>query len=427
MGKKIKFAKEDENFIINEYCNNMETIKNLSIKFHCSENTIRRMLLKNSIQFPKYSPMNYLYWVSRGMTMEDAKLKVNQIRPTSLEYFENLGYSKEEAKIKLDDVRMFSKNSFIRKYGKENGEILWNKKRKENTNITKHSLTNCIEYWQDKGYSNEEAKLKVSESQNKFSHKGCIEKYGEDKGTIVWENRQIKWQKSLKENPNINILNKKKDCKSINFFKRKYGDKWIDFLLNERGYFDNSIEYMKNCIINCATYEELIEYISQNYEYIDSYNFQNRLCRKIFCEIYKISFAKLRFDLLKKYEINDKCVFGYKRELNNVVYSSGGEFYIAQLIIENEIEFIYNKKYPFTGNSKAYRFDFYLPKYDYYIEYTGMLINSNINKDKIINKYYINIKNKILLCEQHKYNLFVSSDYLTIINFIKKIKNDEKN
>ena len=95
-----------------------------------------------------------------------------------------------------------------------------------------------------------------------------------------------------------------------------------------------------------------------------------------------------------------------------------GEYYIAKMLIDNQINFLYNKKYSFTGKTKLYRYDFYLPQINYYIEYAGMLINGLI-KNKIILCYDIRMKNKILLCKKNNFNLFVSSDYLTVIEFIK--------
>ena len=54
-----------------------------------------------------------------------------------------------------------------------------------------------IRYWIEKGYSEEEAKLKVHERQQTFSLEKCIQKYGEDVGREVFEKRQEKWQKTL--------------------------------------------------------------------------------------------------------------------------------------------------------------------------------------------------------------------------------------
>jgi len=71
-------------------------------------------------------------------------------------------------------------------------------------NIRKHlqcdrtdKSTNQIEYWIKKGYSEEEAKEKVSERQRTFTLEKCIEKYGLEDGYKRWKERQEKWKKSL--------------------------------------------------------------------------------------------------------------------------------------------------------------------------------------------------------------------------------------
>lgn len=62
--------------------------------------------------------------------------------------------------------------------------------------------TNQVLYWINKGFSEEDAKKKVSERQRTFTLEKCIEKYGEEKGLKRWQERQEKWQNSLKsKNP----------------------------------------------------------------------------------------------------------------------------------------------------------------------------------------------------------------------------------
>lgn len=53
--------------------------------------------------------------------------------------------------------------------------------------------TNQVKYWIKKGYSEEEAKQKVSERQSTFTLEKCIAKYGEEEGTRRYTERQTKW------------------------------------------------------------------------------------------------------------------------------------------------------------------------------------------------------------------------------------------
>ncbi|HAT61554.1 MAG TPA: hypothetical protein DCS83_03245 [Prevotella sp.] len=60
---------------------------------------------------------------------------------------------------------------------------------------------NEIQSWLDKGYSEKEAKAKVSERQTTFSLDICIEKYGEEGGKKRWEERQKVWMDTLGKLP----------------------------------------------------------------------------------------------------------------------------------------------------------------------------------------------------------------------------------
>jgi hypothetical protein len=76
----------------------------------------------------------------------------------------------------------------------------------------KKSSVRCVEYWMTKGYSEEEAKDKVSFAQNTFSLDICVEKHGVIEGTRIWQERQDKWQATLNAKPQneIDEMNRKK-------------------------------------------------------------------------------------------------------------------------------------------------------------------------------------------------------------------------
>lgn len=65
----------------------------------------------------------------------------------------------------------------------------------------------CVEYWLAKGYTKKEAIDIISKSQVTFSLEKCIEKYGLEKGTIIYNNRQNKWLKSFKNSMKTNFVN----------------------------------------------------------------------------------------------------------------------------------------------------------------------------------------------------------------------------
>lgn len=61
-----------------------------------------------------------------------------------------------------------------------------------------------IEFYLNKGMSLEDAKIALHKRQSTFSLKKCIEKYGNDKGIEKFNERQIKWQRSLRKSFEIN-------------------------------------------------------------------------------------------------------------------------------------------------------------------------------------------------------------------------------
>jgi G:T-mismatch repair DNA endonuclease (very short patch repair protein)/endogenous inhibitor of DNA gyrase (YacG/DUF329 family) len=72
----------------------------------------------------------------------------------------------------------------------------------EQANKTKDengSYTCRLDYYLNQGMTEEEAKNALSERQTTFSLDICIEKYGEEKGKEIWEERQRKWLNSLDE------------------------------------------------------------------------------------------------------------------------------------------------------------------------------------------------------------------------------------
>ena len=67
----------------------------------------------------------------------------------------------------------------------------------------KKTYTTRLDYWTNKGFNEEDAEQKLKERQLTFTLDLCIEKYGEEKGKEIYDNRQQRWQKSLVENGNL--------------------------------------------------------------------------------------------------------------------------------------------------------------------------------------------------------------------------------
>jgi hypothetical protein len=97
----------------------------------------------------------------------------------------------------------FSKN--FNKYKNLSDE----EKEKEINKITTKSVNTCnennnndckIEFYLARGMNEEQAKEALKERQTTFSLEKCIEKYGKEKGTERWKQRQEKWLKSYPRN-----------------------------------------------------------------------------------------------------------------------------------------------------------------------------------------------------------------------------------
>lgn len=80
-------------------------------------------------------------------------------------------------------------------------------KKKENGN---NPLS--IDYYLKRGFTEEEGKQKIKERQTTFSREKCIEKYGEEEGLKIFNERQKKWQETLnsKSPEEIERINKSK-------------------------------------------------------------------------------------------------------------------------------------------------------------------------------------------------------------------------
>lgn len=177
------------------------------------------------------------YWLDRGWSLEEIKkIKSSKYGTCSLDYYISKGYSKNEAenilKERTADITKkanktkkeiseadptflkrggyginkwlllgYSEEEATKKY-EEIKSLRFEKIQefhKENPNFYKGKRRGQIEYWTAKGFTEEEAREKVTESQRTFSLEKCIEKYGEEEGLLKFEERQRKWSKKIEE------------------------------------------------------------------------------------------------------------------------------------------------------------------------------------------------------------------------------------
>jgi very-short-patch-repair endonuclease len=120
-------------------------------------------------------------------------------------------------------------------------------KKKNNSNNT------TLEYYLKKGLSLKKAKEALSERQSTFSLKKLIKKYGKEKGTKIWEKRQEKWLKSYynKTEEEIKDINYRKTKFWRNNTQYKYSEiskqffKEIDNKIKYKCYYAENEKYIK--------------------------------------------------------------------------------------------------------------------------------------------------------------------------------------
>ena len=71
---------------------------------------------------------------------------------------------------------------------------------KDKMNVN-HNNPLRLDYYTSRGYSKKEAKKLLKERQSTFSLAKCIEKYGEEEGRKIFDDRQVRWQKTLNDKP----------------------------------------------------------------------------------------------------------------------------------------------------------------------------------------------------------------------------------
>lgn len=161
------------------------------------------------------------YWISRGWPIEESYVKskehsrhnvksaysrefwLEKINPTT-----GLNYTLAEADFERNKRRPIRKEYWISKGYSDNiaDQLARSTKTKnnakgsvgsKNSSVRKVSSKRCKEYYLARGFSNTEAEDAVSDFQRFFSKEICIQKYGEDLGLIIWQNRQDRWQSTL--------------------------------------------------------------------------------------------------------------------------------------------------------------------------------------------------------------------------------------
>jgi hypothetical protein len=196
MGKKYNFSEDEIKEMLKLYNENFESTNNIALRFNVDPSVITSRLKKLGVTIPKGSPYSKQYWLERGLEGSMVEGHIKTLRPCNKEFWFKMGYSEEDAILQIEGQKMVTLKGCIARFGVKEGTEKWNEREGKRSSDGKLGSAN-IQYWLNKGYSEEEAKIKRSERQSTFSLKKCIERYGEEEGKKRFTDRQIKWSKSL--------------------------------------------------------------------------------------------------------------------------------------------------------------------------------------------------------------------------------------
>lgn len=185
-------------------------------------------------------------------TLEEADFERNSRRPIKKEYWSKKGYSDAEAQQLSKEVKIHNNNS--------------GSKKSASSIFRRVTSKRCIEYYVVRGYSETEANKLVSNNQTYFSKDVCIEKYGEERGLKIWQDRQDRWQETLnsksdEEKARINRLKLSKGI-SVSLAEKEIIEEvkkiHNDLLIIPQ--FTLSVNNKKQYVYDIASNKKIIEY-----------------------------------------------------------------------------------------------------------------------------------------------------------------------
>jgi hypothetical protein len=339
-------------------------------------------------------------YTAKGYTEEEAIYQIKIRRPTNVEYFMN--------KFSVDyDTAYHMRTEHQQKSAKISAARPIEEQRK--------TSVRCKEYWIENGFSEDDAINKVKEVQTTFSKEKCIEKLGLIDGTKLWEERQNKWQSSInsKSSEELAIINSKKSNKNVSVWRVKYGD--------VKGTEMFKLYLLSNNMIVIEDIADLEKYVISKIQpfhcYLPIKKIKSLIAPYMWSFINKpndidawlnsfINFkapeGKIIFKSNSKYGIKHGH---YNMYVEDKILRSSNEIYFYQLLCEYGL--VHNKDYlieKYYDNCKL-RCDFYLIKYNLYIELAGETTDVYVQKMK----YKESTFNAKILWHQRDYKSFLEN------------------
>ena len=232
---------------------------------------IKRLKLLSASPTKKYFLLVYgkKEGISRYETLKNKRIKT---LPSRNEFWINKGYTIEEARKIILETQIVKANKSANK-----------------TRGSSEFTVRSVAYWIKMGYSEEDAKKEVSKVQSTFSLRKCIEKYGEEVGTKIWKQRQNKWQQTLNDKSDEEKL-KIKILKSNSveaFILKGYSEEEAEILsaniTKKRNNFSNISQKLFEMIYERLYDKDGLYFKNLNYEkqffgkYVDFYDKKSRI------------------------------------------------------------------------------------------------------------------------------------------------------
>ena len=348
---------------------------------------------------PNSSPMQIMFWINKinpktqqFYTEEEAKYHIRSFRKCNIEYWIERGYSIDDAKQKINDFQCKASQASI----------------KERSNHPEWNSTH-IEYWLAKGFNETEAICKLKERQRTFTLEKCIAKYGLMEGTKIFNNRQIKWQNTLKSKPISEIRRINKSKNRFNYFysyKGKldinYWNSWKNVCKKYNLTYIDNIEELKTYICDLCLCTKYICGKSIDW-------FLSKSCPKYLWKVMHLKqktvkswLSNLNIKFTQTYKVfNSKHnIMSYHQLLSNgkILRSLKEIAFYNLLIYHGILDIQVGNKYPYSNMV----YDFYVN--GFYIEIAGM-IGNNSYKSKMI--YKRNTFNSMILVSEKEYSKFI--------------------
>lgn len=167
------------------------------------------------------------FWMEKNFSENDSILKSDEVMKEI--------HQKTFAKFKLDPLKYRSKN------------------------------TTTIEYYLKRGYSEDIARNMLSNRQSTFSKEICIEKYGQEEGLNIWNDRQSKW---------MNTLDSKTEEEKIEINRKKLFNGAGYSKISQKMFWDIYESFRENNVHFEELNKEIIRYDKYNkrhyrYDYFD--------------------------------------------------------------------------------------------------------------------------------------------------------------